>query len=109
MEGESFEAKVFYFGMRKFLAIVWGSCWALIDGCECDRGIGVFTCFVSELGGLPFPKFGLFVGGLLTDYRESATGNILVGCIYAHGVVGMLLDILPTIFVVISDNARAMM
>lgn len=64
---------------------------------------------MSEPGGLPFPKVGLFAGGLLTDYREIETGNTLVECIYAHGMVRVLLDILLAMFVVIADNFRVMM
>jgi len=63
---------------------------------------------VSELGGLPFPKVGHFVGELLTDYGEIEPGNTLVGCIYAHGVLGVLLDIPPAIFVVIAEYVRVM-
>lgn len=63
---------------------------------------------MSEPGGLPFPGVGLFAGGLLTDYREIGAGNTLVKCIYAHGMVRVLLDIFLIVFVVIADNFRVM-
>ena len=63
---------------------------------------------MSEPGVCPFPKGGLFAGGLSTDYREIGAGNILVECIYAHGMVRVLLDIFLAMFMVIADNFRVM-